>query len=63
MIKHFKRWNKWRKKNVGGPIYKFLVLIGLASSPSFIFTHTDEEERAVSEAYKRIIMEASGKKL
>lgn len=63
MIRHFKRWNKWRKKSLNGPIYKFLVLIGFVKSPTLMFTLTDEEERAINDDYKRIIMETSGKKL
>ena len=28
------RWKKWRRLNTNGRFYKFLVLIGLAHSPS-----------------------------
>jgi hypothetical protein len=35
MIKHFKRWNRWRKLSVESKLFKFLVLIKLANSPTF----------------------------
>ena len=34
MIRHIKRWNKWRKNNLNGKFYKFLVLIGIIKSPT-----------------------------
>lgn len=43
IIKHLKRWNKWRKFNKNSRKYKFLVLIGVMKSPSFELTWTDEE--------------------
>jgi hypothetical protein len=43
IIKHLKRWNKWRKLNGNSKMYKFLVLIGFIISPSFELTWTDEE--------------------
>lgn len=35
MIRHFKRWNVWRKQCLNNPIYKILVLFKLRYSPSF----------------------------
>lgn len=35
MINRFKRWYKWQKNCLNHPFYKFLVLIGLAKSPTF----------------------------
>lgn len=35
MIKRYKKWKNWRKYNTNGRFYQFLVLIGLAHSPSF----------------------------
>lgn len=35
MIKRYKKWKNWRKYNINGRFYQFLVLIGLAHSPSF----------------------------
>lgn len=37
MIKHYKKWKKWRKRNTNGKFYQLLVLIGLVHSPSFDF--------------------------
>lgn len=34
---YIKTWNDWRKDYKGSIIYKFLVLIKLANSPSFEF--------------------------
>ena len=44
MIKHIKRWNKWRKFNANSWFHKLLVLLGLRNSPTFKFVLTDEEE-------------------
>lgn len=45
-INHIKHWNKWRKRSLNSPINKFLVLIGLIHSPTFILqVLTDEEIR------------------
>ena len=35
MIKRYKKWRDWRKYNINGWLYQFLVLIGLVNSPSF----------------------------
>lgn len=43
IIKHLKRWNKWRKFNGNSRKYKFLVLIGAIISPTFELTWNDEE--------------------
>jgi hypothetical protein len=34
-IKHFKKWNKWRKLNTNSNIHKLLVLFKLVNSPTF----------------------------
>lgn len=51
MIKHIKRWNKWRKYNCNGKLHKLLVLLKLRYSPTFIYTFTDEEEKAIRKAF------------
>lgn len=38
IIKHFKRWNIWRKRNINGRMHKFLVLVGIRKSPTLYFT-------------------------
>lgn len=35
LTRYFKEWNEWRKRNMNGRFYKFLVLIKLAKSPTF----------------------------
>lgn len=35
MIKHFKRWNKWRKGSADSTFHKILVLLGIIKSPSY----------------------------
>ena len=35
MIKRYKKWKNWRKYNINSRFYQFLVLIGVAHSPSF----------------------------
>lgn len=45
LIKHFKRWNKWRKRNTNSRFYKLLVLLGICKSPTLAYTLTDKEER------------------
>lgn len=37
IFKHFKVWNEWRKRCLNPRYYKFLVLIGVAHSPTFEF--------------------------
>lgn len=32
------RWNVWRKRNMNGKIYKFLVLIKVVNSPTMALT-------------------------
>lgn len=39
----YRRWNRWKKWNKNGPVYKFLVLIGLAYSPTFEMLPKNEE--------------------
>lgn len=43
IIKHIKKWNKWRKHCLNSPFHKFLVLIGMIHSPSMLFTVLPEE--------------------
>lgn len=43
LIRHIKRWNKWRKHCRNGWLHKILVLFGWYS-PTFIFVLTDDEE-------------------
>ena len=37
MLKHYKKWKKWRRRNINSLFYQLLVLIGLVHSPYFDF--------------------------
>lgn len=52
MIKHFRKWNIWRKHCSNSTIYKFLVLIGLMKSPSMMFVLLPEECKEIEEVFK-----------
>ena len=41
MIKRYKKWKNWRKYNTNGRLYHFLVLVGLAHSPTFEVLYYD----------------------
>ena len=46
MVKKYKKWKNWQKRCINSWFYKFLVLIGLAYSPSFeAFKTSDERGR------------------
>lgn len=46
IINHIRRWNKWRKHNLNGTFYKFLVLIGIRKSPTLPLIWLDSELKA-----------------
>ena len=37
LIKHIKRWNRWRKYNTNSKLHKLLVLLGIIKSPTMVF--------------------------
>lgn len=47
MIKHIRRWNIWRKRNVNSRLHKFLVLIGFVKSPTMCTVILPEEEKEI----------------
>lgn len=51
LVRHFKRWNKWRKGCLNSRFYKFLVLIGFVESPTFALTLTDDEISNVTKGF------------
>lgn len=51
ITKHVKRWNKWRKHCLNGPVYKFLVLVGIHHSPTMFGVLLDEEEEQFKAAF------------
>lgn len=52
LIRHIKRWNKWRKHCGNGWLHKISVLFG-GHSPTFMFVLTDEEEEEIAQAFMR----------
>ena len=53
MTKHIRRWNIWRRNNCNGRWHKFLVLLGLRRSPTFVLTFLPEEtEEFMKKCYK-----------
>lgn len=50
-VLHIRRWTVWRKMCINGPFYKFLVLIGLVKSPSFVLALLPEEQKTIEEAF------------
>lgn len=43
LIKHFRRWNIWRKCSLNNKLYKFLVLFGVIKSPTMTTVFLPEE--------------------
>ena len=56
MIKHFKRWNGWRKHNLNSRFYKLLVLLGIVKSPTFALYLTEEELEKIHKAFMKEIL-------
>lgn len=56
MIRHLKRWNKWRRYDHQHNAWqKLLVLFGIRESVTFALTMTDEEiELYGSDKYKKL---------
>lgn len=43
IIKHIKKWNKWRKYNANSTLHKILVLIGFVKSPTYYVISEKED--------------------
>lgn len=56
LIRHIKRWNKWRKYCGNGWLHKISVLFS-GCSPTFPLVLTDEEEEEIHKAVMRAIEE------
>ena len=54
VIKHIKRWNKWRACSTSKRIHKVLVLIGLRQDLTFDLIPTDDEKKNIQEAISRL---------
>lgn len=52
LIRHIKRWNKWRKRCGNSTWHKILVLFGIRKSPTLPLVRTDDEE-SIDEAFWR----------
>jgi hypothetical protein len=52
IIKHFRRWNKWRKHSLNGRMYKLSVLLGIRRSLTMNLVLLPEEEEAFEKAIK-----------
>lgn len=52
-INHIRRWNIWRKRNLNGRFYKFLVLVGVTKSPTMLLTYLPEE-RELLDPFKEL---------
>ena len=46
IIKHIKRWNRWRKYNCNSKLHKLLVLFNMAPSPTFEMFDTIDTKAA-----------------
>ena len=51
IIKHFRRWNIWRKHNINSKIYKFFVLIDFIKSPTMMNVLLPEEKEEIDKAF------------
>ena len=47
LIRHFRRWNVWRKYNVNGTLHHILVLFGLVYSSTMEDTLLPEERLSI----------------
>ena len=51
IIKHFRRWNIWRKHCLNSNLNKFLVLIGFIKSPTMSHVLLPEEREEIDKAF------------
>lgn len=49
LLRHFRRWNLWRKRNLNGRLHHFLVLIRLRKSPTLALVLLPDEQSNISE--------------
>ena len=59
MTKRYKKWKDWRKYNINSRFYQFLVLIGLAHSPTFEMWYYDTGSR-VAKGFENSIVKNHG---
>lgn len=51
LIKHFRRWNIWRKYNRNSGLHKILVLFGVAKSPTMATVLLSEEINKINDSF------------
>lgn len=61
LLKHIRRWNKWRKDCLNSPIYKFFVLIGFIKSPTMPLVLLDEERDEIQNAFMKGVQDAANR--
>lgn len=49
LIRHIRRWNIWRKRNMNGPVYHLFVLFGIVKSPTYAMILLPEEKNQMWE--------------
>lgn len=63
VIRHFKRWNEWRKNCLNSPLYKILVLLKIIESPSFRYFWTKEDGEAFRRGFEEGLNSTTSKTL
>lgn len=53
LIKHVRRWNRWRKYNLNSPFYHILVLFGIVKSPTYHLVILPEEQIQIEELIEK----------
>jgi len=56
IIRHIKRWNKWRKNCLNSKFHKFLVLVGIIKSPTMPLILLDDEIKAFQDGIEKGII-------
>ena len=59
IIKHFRRWNIWRKKSLNGCIHKLFVLFRIIRSPTFEQIMLPEELDEIRSAVEKRVQETA----
>lgn len=60
MIDHIRRWYIWQRTSRDSRLHKFLVLIGLESSPSMVWILLPEEVNEIADAFKNALRGGKG---
>ena len=49
---HIWRWNRWRKRNINGPVHHLLVLFGFTHSPTFDLTFSKKHYTMMEQVFE-----------